>query len=64
MQTLQLVLLLFSHSSHQGFIISGAETLGTEQHHVTTNAALNSNKVLDDHLSVIKITDIGRKIPH
>lgn len=64
MPTLQLVLLLFGHSPYQGFIISGAETLCTEQHHVTTNAALNSDKVLDNHLGVIKITDIGRKVTH
>lgn len=62
--TLQLILFLFGHSSHQGFIASGSETLGTEQHHVATNAALNSNKVLDDHLGVINITDIGGKITH
>lgn len=62
--TLQFVLLLFGYSSHQGFIISGPETLGAEQHHVTTNAALNSDKVLNDHLGVIKVTDIGRKIAH
>lgn len=30
MPTFQLVLLLFGHSPHQGFIISGSETLGTE----------------------------------
>ncbi len=64
MPTLQLVFFLFGHSPHQGFIISGPETLGTEQHHVTTNAALNSDKVLNNHLSVIKIADIGRKIAH
>ncbi len=64
MPTLQLVLLLFGHSPHQGFIIPGPETLGAEQHHVTTNSALYSDKVLDDHLGVIKITDIGRKIAH
>jgi len=64
MPTLQLVLLLFGHSPHQGFIISGPETLGTEQHHVTTNSALNSDKILDDHLGVIKITDTGRQITH
>ena len=64
MPTLQLVLLLFGHSPHQDFIISGPETLGTEQHHVTANGALNSNKVLDDHFGVVKITDIGRKIAH
>ena len=64
MPTLHLVLFLFGHSSHQGFIISGPETLGTEQHHVATNAALDSNKVFDDHLRVVKITDIGRKIAH
>jgi len=64
MSTLQLVFLLFGHPPHQGFIISGPETLGTEQHHVTTNAALNSYKVLDDYLGVIKITDTGRKISH
>jgi hypothetical protein len=62
--TLQLVLLLFGHAPHQGFIISSPETLGTEQHHVTTNSALNSDKVLDGHLGVVKITDIGRKIAH
>jgi hypothetical protein len=62
--TLQLVLLLFGHPPHQDFIISSPETLGAEQHHVTTNAALNSNKVLDDHLGVIKITDIRRKVAH
>jgi len=64
MPTLQLVLLLFGHSPHQDFIISGPETLSTEQHHVTTNSALNSDKVLYDHLGVIKITNIGRKIAH
>ncbi|HZE03254.1 MAG TPA: hypothetical protein VE155_15990, partial [Pseudonocardiaceae bacterium] len=45
MSTFQLGFLLFGHSPHQGFIISGPETLGTEQHHITTNAALNSDKV-------------------
>ncbi len=64
MPALQFVLLLFSHPPHQGFIISSPETLGTEQHHVTTNSALNSDKVLDGHLGVVKITDIGRKISH
>lgn len=61
---LQLVLLLFGHPPHQGFIISGPETFGTEQHHITTNAALNSDKVLDDHLGVLKITDTGRNVAH
>lgn len=64
MPTFQLVLLFFGHSPHQGFIISGPETLGAEQHHVTTNSALNSDKVLDDHLGIIKIADIGGKISH
>jgi hypothetical protein len=64
MPTLQLVFLLVGHSPHQDFIISGPEALGAEQHHVTTNAALNSDKVLDDHLGVIKVTDVGRKIAH
>jgi hypothetical protein len=60
MPTLQLILLLFGHSPHQGFIISGPETLGTEQHHVTTNAALNSDKLFDDHLGVINVAHIER----
>jgi hypothetical protein len=64
MPTLQLVLLLFGHTPHQRFITSGPKTLGTEQHHVTTNSALNSDKVLDDNLGVVKLTDFGRKTAH
>jgi len=64
MPTFQFVLLFFGHSPHQGFIISGPETFGAEQHHVTADAALNSDQVLDDHLGIIKIADTGRKIAH
>ena len=64
MPTLQFVLLLLGHSPHQSFIIFCPETLGTEQHHVSANAALDSDKVLDDHLSVININDIRRKVAH
>ena len=41
--TLQLVLLLLGQPPHQGFIISGPETLGIEQHHVTKNAEPTSD---------------------
>lgn len=64
MSTLQFVFFLFGHSPHQGLITPGPETFGAEQHHVTTNAALNSDKVLNSHFGVIKIADIGRKVAH